>query len=86
MKISLFILLNWWCCTSSAADKTVINYISSQCPYTGGTAVYTARALQASIRKDTFYNDTENCHAQGINYRVPCRAWNTDFLYEVLIF
>jgi hypothetical protein len=50
-------------------DKTVINYIASQCPYTGGTAVYVARALQASIRKDTFYNDTENCFAQGVNYR-----------------
>jgi hypothetical protein len=53
----------------TATDKTVIDYISSQCPYTGGTAVYVARALQASIRKDTFYNDTENCFTQGVNYR-----------------
>ena len=52
------------------ADRAVVNYIAAQCPYTGGTAVYVARALQASIRKDTFYNDTENCFQQGINYRV----------------
>jgi Secretion system C-terminal sorting domain len=54
----------------TTTDKATINYIAAQCPYTGGTAVYVARALQASIRKDTFYNDTENCFAQGINYRV----------------
>jgi Subtilase family/Secretion system C-terminal sorting domain/PKD domain len=53
----------------TTTDKSTINYIAVQCPYTGGTAVYTARALQASIRKDTFYNDTENCFAQGVNYR-----------------
>jgi Secretion system C-terminal sorting domain len=53
----------------TTTDKATINYIAAQCPYTGGTAVYTARALQASIRKDTFYNDTENCFAQGVNYR-----------------
>jgi subtilisin family serine protease len=54
----------------TTTDKATINYIAAQCPYTGGTAVYVARALQASIRKDTFYNDTENCFTQGVNYRI----------------
>ena len=54
----------------SVADKNIIEYIAPQCPYTGGTAVYVARALQAAMRRDTFYNDTENCFTQGINYRV----------------
>jgi Secretion system C-terminal sorting domain len=54
----------------TTTDKIVIDYIASQCPYTGGTAVYVARALQAAMRRDTFYNDTENCFAQGVNYRI----------------
>jgi len=43
-------------------DKEVIDFVAMQCPYTGGNAVYLARALRCLYEKPMYYDD--HCTAQ----------------------
>ena len=43
--------------------------IANQCPISGGTAVFKARAMLQAINDTTIYNDREICNAVGITLR-----------------
>ena len=43
------------------ADKSVIDVIAFQCPFTGGYAVYQARAIREAYAGATFYDDEQLC-------------------------
>ncbi|MFN0203281.1 MAG: T9SS type A sorting domain-containing protein, partial [Bacteroidia bacterium] len=53
-------------------DESQINQLESiihQCPMSGGTAVYRARAIYAMYDMEEEYNDSEVCNDQGISWR-----------------
>lgn len=45
----------------SETDKSVIEDIASQCPFTGGYAVYQARAIREVYAGSTFYDEEQLC-------------------------
>jgi Secretion system C-terminal sorting domain len=48
-------------------NKVQINTLANTCPYTGGTAVYKARTLNALYHPNAQYNDKVLCVPQGLN-------------------
>jgi Secretion system C-terminal sorting domain len=48
-------------------NKVQINTLSNTCPYSGGTAVYKARTLNALYHPNAQYNDKVLCVPQGLN-------------------
>lgn len=50
-------------------QKATISNIAYQCPYTGGVAVYRARALQYALTDENSYDDVATCNAQNIAWR-----------------
>ncbi len=57
--------------TFSLEQQQQITDIAYQCPYTGGDAVYRARALQFVIDGTLQYDDAATCAAQNVAYRKP---------------
>ena len=58
--------------TNNSKTSTEIKNISSishQCPFSGGSAVYTARSIIATILPDEEYNDFELCTQEGLMRR-----------------
>lgn len=57
--------------TFTQEQQQQITNIAYQCPYTGGDAVYRARALQFVIDGTLQYDDASACAAQNVAYRKP---------------
>ncbi|MFN0201217.1 MAG: T9SS type A sorting domain-containing protein, partial [Bacteroidia bacterium] len=64
---------------------SLLEGIIHQCPMSGGTAVYRARALYAMYNMEEEYDDSEVCNSQGISWR-QMQATKADIAAEVNIY
>jgi hypothetical protein len=55
--------------TFNEVQKATIADIATQCPYTGGEAVYRARALHFALTGESHFDDATICNNEGIAWR-----------------
>jgi hypothetical protein len=53
-----------------SSDKSLLQGIAVQCPFTGGKAVYQARYMMATLGLGNYFDDRTSCAADGYTLRV----------------